>query len=128
MFCEQMPCECNKPTPKPKAAPKPKPVVTVELPEEDLTPVIPSPRRNAMAAMKAAAKPIQRAVPDSERQPSKPSNDEKADFARAIRVLADILHPTERARYHKILSEKPTLAERRERWRLSQASRSSSRS
>lgn len=134
MICEQMPCECNKTTSKPKklAAPKVKVQPVVEASDDDdLVSVIAAPKPSAMAAMKAAAVPARGSDSPVDagggRQPAEQSDDDKADFARAIRALGDMLHPTERVRYVKILSETPPLPERRERW-LSRRNRSTSQS
>lgn len=123
MICERMPCECNKAAPKPR---KQKATATLELSDEDtfLAPI--QSRRSALAAMKAVAKPAP--VPDSfvvadtlapEQELQDPAV-EKAEFASAIRALAIILHPSERARYGKLLTEKLPLEERRKSWRSKQ--------
>lgn len=130
ILCESIPCVCGKAAPKPKkpAAPrkakaepaiKAAPVVKTE--EIDLA--TPSSKVNAFAAMKAAAKPIDRQVPDSVASSAGPagsaisSADEKAVFDQAVRVLAPILHPVERAKYRDVIESEPTIEERRRAWR-----------
>lgn len=120
MICERMPCECNKAAPKPR---KPKPVTSLKLPDEDVFLVPVQHKKSALAAMKAVAKPApvsdsiaaaDAAIPEPELQDPAV---EKAEFASAIHALASLLHPSERARYAKLLTDKLPLEERRESWR-----------
>lgn len=115
LICEQMPCKCNKVASKPrKVAAKPKPDEGISL--------APIPRRSALAAMKAVAKPTPvsdsfTVASDSAAEPElRDVAVEKAEFVSAIRALAIILHPSELARYAHLLTEKLPLDERRKSW------------
>lgn len=122
IFCAVAPCECGKPAAKPKkaATPKASKPETVAAPAPAPEKVfVPVKKVSAVAAMKARAKPIERATVDVPLppMPTEARAEEDAQFASAVRALAPVLHKTELAKYSRILAAPPTLEERREAWK-----------
>lgn len=111
MFCGEAPCVCNKKT---KARPRVKDKPEAKRPSPKASEPEPEKRSSVFAAMKALAKPVvQGTSHHGEPERSAPSG----SLDDAIRALAPILHPQEKARYQSVLNTQPSLQERREAWK-----------
>lgn len=128
MFCGEVPCICNAVVPRPKAAPKPKPAVVAPVEPAVEPTASPIERPSMLAAMAATVaaqtevatpfrshdKPIRgrriRDQMDAIVEVAKPTITVRAKtvdevlFEDAVRNLAPLLHPDERATYSLLIS------------------------
>lgn len=90
MLCGDTPCSCNAKSKTIKSRPK-----------------------TAAARVSSSVEKVVRERP----APSLQADDEQLLVIGAVRVLADILHPTELAKYSGVLASPPSLRERSVVWR-----------
>lgn len=121
MVCYPDPCQCNvkkAATKRPRKRPAEEPPAVAMEPAE-ATPSV-APRLDIRARMKAAAA----AAPPPPPIPPKPvrgrapvPSDEDLLLNAAIRSLADVLHPEEKARWGMVATSTPSQAERAAEWK-----------
>lgn len=126
IFCDAVPCECNKPKQATKKASKraQSPVVTEAapavpvsgVPVKSVTDMRAAMRRSAAEAPKVTkVKPPVVPVKPEYIQPETPIDD--LLFADAVRNLSSMLHPNELEKYKVLITSQPSPKDRARIWR-----------